>query len=198
MAGGAGHGPWSEIPKTIIFTDSLKDASAVYRYLLTTLKENAYVNRENKFANRILDMFHSHSDEDSRTRVQTLFPADSHIRVVVATVALGIGVNIRDIRIVVHWGLQNSILVFWQEVGRAGRDGLPAVEVACAKTGTGSYEGDVWDAFETQGCTRKHLLRHFLGSGVPTAPTCGCHCCSHCAEQCKCSAVSLRDRVFAL
>jgi hypothetical protein len=44
--------------------------------------------------------------------------ADSNIKVLISTVAFGMGVNITDIDIVVHWGLPTSPLSYWQEVGR--------------------------------------------------------------------------------
>ena len=48
---------------------------------------------------------------------------DSVVRCMVTTLAFGMGVDIADITVVVHWGISKSILSHWQEVGRCARNG---------------------------------------------------------------------------
>ena len=62
-------------------------------------------------------MYHAGTNEEDKTRISTTFRmASSVIRVLIATVAFGMGVDIPDIRIVVHWGLPDNIMQYWQQV----------------------------------------------------------------------------------
>ena len=69
--------------------------------------------------------YHAGMDDDDRHRVQDEFLA-GRLDVIAATNAFGMGVDKADLRFVVHAELPGSVEAYYQEVGRAGRDGLPA------------------------------------------------------------------------
>src|SRR6201999_959803 len=66
--------------------------------------------------------YHAGLDSERRRRVQDAFLAGK-LEVIVATIAFGMGIDKPNIRSVIHTALPGSIEAYYQEVGRAGRDG---------------------------------------------------------------------------
>jgi ATP-dependent DNA helicase RecQ len=150
--------------------------------------------RAGKVAARV---YHAGLSAEERAQNQRWFAA-CEAGVMCATVAFGMGIDKPDIRFVVHMGLPKSIEAYYQETGRAGRDGAPAQamlfwgqqDVVLARNRILEGEADearkaheleqlgklaAWA--QAAGCRRVPLLRHF---GEPDPQPCGN--CDNCLE----------------
>ncbi|HEY6965069.1 MAG TPA: RecQ family ATP-dependent DNA helicase, partial [Erythrobacter sp.] len=146
-------------------------------------------------AGREAGFYHAGLEPERRARVQAEFVA-SESMVMVATIAFGMGIDKPDVRFVVHAGLPKSIEAYYQETGRAGRDGDPSEahlfwgvsDFARARQWLGEVEPERLPAenarlnalaalVEAPTCRRAILLRHF-GEDPPEA----CGNCDNCLE----------------
>jgi ATP-dependent DNA helicase RecQ len=99
--------------------------SAGIVYVATRAHAEEVANALSEEANLKAEFYHAGMKGDDRTRVQDWF-MDGTIDVMVATNAFGMGVDKPDVRFVVHYDVPEAIDAYYQEVGRAGRDGEPA------------------------------------------------------------------------
>ena len=76
---------------------------------------------------RLVEMFLSVTDPEHKDGIIHRFTTGSQLRVVIATVAFGMGVDCLDIRQVIHVGLPDDMETYVQETGRTGRDGKPSI-----------------------------------------------------------------------
>ncbi|XP_042121276.1 ATP-dependent DNA helicase Q4 isoform X1 [Peromyscus maniculatus bairdii] len=109
----------------IVYCTRRKDTERVAALLRTCLSVVTHPRPKGCGPEAVAEAYHAGMCGQERRRVQQAF-MQGHLRVVVATVAFGMGLDRPDVRAVLHLGLPPSFESYVQAIGRAGRDGKPA------------------------------------------------------------------------
>lgn len=187
-------------PRTIVYCQSYNMCADIYIYFSQTLGNDLTepTDAPNIPRFRLVEMFTSVTEAKQKELIISLFTKPSHLRVVIATVAFGLGIDCPDVRQIVHVGMTEDVESYIQETGRAGRDGQPALATLLKARTYHMCEKSMkeYAANESQ-CRRDTLFQfmenyehHHLGSD--------CLCCDICALSCVCGSCSQKLAPFVV
>ena len=177
------------MPRVIIYCRNFQDCSEIYSLfrdsLGTTFTEPPGAPSITRF--RLVEMFTSVTDNYIKEDIIKLFMKQSHLRVVVATIAFGMGIDCGDVREVVHVGAPDDVESYIQETGRAGRDGLPALAMLLVTKCKKYLKSEsIVEYMENNTVCRRDALFGGMESYEHLDMGTKCLCCDVCKEQCEC------------
>ncbi len=197
-------------PKTLIFAQSIGKVMDIVIYFKTELKGQFYADDTKSYKSRVFSVYHGNNeDKTQKFCVEEFVKPDSTLRGVAATVAFGMGIEVPNIRHVIQHGKCSDMVVFWQQAGRAGRDGNPSTFTWFPQS-IGDDDKELFTKLkeDTEICLRKTILEYFLLPGMDESAlkylderekctkmcdedecVCSaCMCCTNCRNKCDCVA----------
>ena len=117
-------------PRVLVYCQSLDTCADLYAHFHYELGEASYYppGSPHLSDHRLFGMFHADTPQHNKEVIlKSLLVPDGVVRVVFATIALGMGIDLRDVNTVVHYGAPHSLEDYFQESGRGGRSGGDAV-----------------------------------------------------------------------
>ncbi len=134
----------------------------------------------------MVDMFTSVTDPGHKTEILWLFKQRSCLRIVIATIAFGMGIDCSDVRQIVHVGLPDDTCSYIQETGRAGRDGNLSSVTLFKATTHHPVDMDIKEYASNSSMCRRDFLFTDMDSYVHNDMGSKCVCCDICAKECSC------------
>jgi ATP-dependent DNA helicase RecQ len=173
--------------RVIIYCQTRKQCGILYKMFEVSLGIKFYKGSSPKPTRRLVEMYHAGTPSSVKKHIsKNLSKPDGHIRVLIATIAFGMGVNCKNVQSIIHFGPSKSIECYVQESGRAGRDGSRSNSIVL-------YHGMLLShcsqemkelVLDEDECRRKVLMKAFGYDCQELQPK--HNCCDNCVKVCQC------------
>lgn len=176
-------------PKTIVYVRTYKDCIRIYQ-LLKAKMGNEFtepIGYPNLSAYRLVEMFTRILPIEKKDEVLSSFSiVNGKLRLMIATTAFGMGVDIEDVTRVIHWGSPATIEEYVQETGRSGRNGSSALAILYVLGSNRHIMSTMRHYIENKSLCRRKVLFHDFIMYSDNAHITGCQCCDICEKTTVC------------
>ena len=178
----------TDAEKCIIFCQTRKQCSLISRMFQVALGSCNFLNGISDYAHCLVHMFHAGSPESVKSHVvKEITKVKSHLRVLICTIAFGMGIDCKGVYRSIHFGPSSSVDNLVQETGRLGRDGK---QCFCYILYNGLLmahcDFKIKELIDTKSC-RTRFMAHLFPAYEDTLKQEGCLCCDWCSRKCTCS-----------
>ena len=126
---------------------------------------------------RMVDMFHSCSDKEIKDHILHNFGQHISLRIVIATVAFGMGIHCPDVHHIIHMGAPKDLEAYIQGTGRVGRDGMQSAATLLLIKGVSRHQLDISMknyVANSNYCQRNLLFKDCEGKNAEAQNACLC------------------------
>ena len=188
-------------PRTIIYCQKHSYCGKLYRYFKKVMGNefNEPLDAPDLPQFRLVGMFHSCTYPWIKDTILKMFCAPSCLRVVIATVAFGMGVDCQDVTQVIHLGPPESTDSYIQETGRSGRSGSLSLALLMQVKGMTTHDMDTsikQYMVNTDQCRRQILFEAYEGYSYNASTP--CTCCDVCVKTCRCTHCETVNELFCV
>ena len=155
--------------RTIIYCQTIKQCSTLYSLFMQEMGDSIFANDSKDPRKRLIEMLHALSSKSNKEVVlREMAQETGCIRVLICTIAFGMGVNCKGVQRIIHLGPSKSVEAYIQESGRAGRDGSQSKALLLYQPLMLLHvEKDMKDYVKGKyTCRRAFLMSHFDGKGA--------------------------------
>jgi len=161
-----------------------------------TLKDRAFYDVKHDNDHSIVRAYFGCMDNEQSISINKQMTEEGgNLRCLICTISFGMGIDVPDLDMVIHWGMSSSIANYWQEVGRAGRGGQSAVaRLFVVRKMMRGLDEDMKKLatnlrFNKVQCFRQEIMGALTLDGMPEAVTPVLQCANKC-DKCTCTFCS--------
>eukprot|EP00794_Sanderia_malayensis_P020986 gene20986-23039_t len=183
--------------KTLVFCQTRNQAALIWNMFRINLGADFFKDKTYLPTQRLIEMYHAGTPQRVKDFIlEQMQSPESHVRVLICTIAFGMGVNCKNVLRTIHFGPSKTLVNFIQECGRAGRSGDDSY---CFLLYNGfllaKSDEDIKEYAYSKSCRRSVISSKFPIQNSNEESLAGCCCCDNCANTCDCSDLNacLRD-----